>query len=112
MDFTKYRKLFLNYETTMHIGVYEREKINKQRISIKIEVYVPLQKSVDSIDQVVNYDFLHNIVQSHIHLQETLCDTILDSLLQNPQVCIAKVCIEKLDIYTNASVGVEAYRFK
>jgi dihydroneopterin aldolase len=55
MDFTKYRKLFLHYETPIHIGVHEHKKINKQRVFIKIEVYVPLQQTIDSIEHIYIY---------------------------------------------------------
>jgi dihydroneopterin aldolase len=55
-----------------------------------------------------------NIVsKGHIHLQETLCDEILEKMLQHPLVVAARVSTEKPDVYPDcAGVGVEVFRFK
>ena len=54
-----------------------------------------------------------NIVsRGHIHLQETLCDEILEKMLAHPLVLAARVSTEKPDVYPDcAGVGVEVFRF-
>ena len=82
------RRVFLrDYEVWINIGVHEFEKRAEQRVIINVDLYVPLDVSTpkaDELDEVVDYDFIRRTVatrlsKGHIHLQETLCDDILDA---------------------------------
>ena len=116
------RRLFLrNYEVWINIGVHDFEKRGEQRVLINVELYVPLALSTpkeDDLDEVVDYDFIRAVVhariaQGHINLQETLCDDILNRLLEHTGVMAARVSTRKPDVYPDCeAVGVEAFRAK
>lgn len=116
------RKIFLkNYILPVYIGVHEFEKIAPQRIIINVELYVLLEKttpSTDQIHEVLDYDFIREtlkkiVEKGHIQLQESLCDQLMNELLNNPLVCAAKISSEKPDVYPDCdSVGIEIFRIK
>ncbi|GAA4352158.1 dihydroneopterin aldolase [Variovorax defluvii] len=116
------RRLFLrDYEVWINIGVHEFEKRAEQRVIINVDLYVPLDLSTpkeDELDEVVDYDFIRRTVatrltKGHIHLQETLCDDILEQVLAHPKVQAARVSTAKPDVYPDCqSVGVEVFRSK
>lgn len=116
------RRLFLrNYEVLINIGVHEFEKKGEQRVLFNVDLFIPLSVSTpkdDSLEEVVDYDFIHGTIAKrmalgHIHLQETLCDDILNTMLAHPKVRAARVSTEKPDVYPDCdSVGVEVFRIK
>ena len=116
------RRLFLrNYEVWINIGVHDFEKRAEQRVIINVDLYVPLAVSTprsDELDEVVDYDFIRRTVaarlsKGHIHLQETLCDDILEQVLAHPKVLAARVSTAKPDVYPDCdAVGVEVFRKK
>ena len=116
------RRVFLkNYEVWINIGVHEFEKKAEQRVTINVDLYVPLEISTptaDELDEVVDYDFIRRTVaarvsQGHIHLQETLCDDLLVAILAHPKVHAARVSTAKPDVYPDCeAVGVEVFRSK
>lgn len=116
------RRVFLkNYEIWINIGVHEFEKKAEQRVIINVDLYVPLAISTptaDELDEVVDYDFIRRTVaarvsQGHIHLQETLCDDLLDAVLAHPKVHAARISTAKPDVYPDCeAVGVEVFRSK
>ncbi|WJF90502.1 dihydroneopterin aldolase [Paraburkholderia bonniea] len=116
------RRLFLrNYEVRINIGVHEFEKRGEQRVVINVELFVPLALSTpveDQLSEVVDYDFMRStiarrVAQGHIHLQETLCDDLVKTMLAHPQVRAARVSTEKPDVYPDCDgVGVEVFRLK
>jgi 7,8-dihydroneopterin aldolase/epimerase/oxygenase len=116
------RKLSLrNYRTNINIGVYEFEKRGEQRVVVNVELYVPLALLTpveDRLGEVLNYDFIRTTIatrvgRGHIHLQETLCDDLVNSFLAHPMVRAARVSTEKLDVYPDCdAVGVEVLRIK
>jgi len=82
---------------------------------------VPLALSTpvaDKLSEVVDYDFMRatiarRVEQGHIHLQETLCDDLVKTMLAHPQVRAACVSTEKPDVYPDCdAVGVEVFRIK
>ena len=113
------RRLFLrNYEVWINIGVHDFEKKGEQRVVINVELYVPLALSTprsDQLHEVVDYDFIRRsigerVAQGHIHLQETLADDLLRTLLAHPRVRAARVSTEKPDVYPDCdAVGVEVF---
>jgi len=116
------RRLFLrNYEVLINIGVHEFEKKGEQRILINVDLFIPLALSTpkdDRLHEVVDYDFIRSTIaqrmaQGHIHLQETLCDDVLNAMLAHPKVRAVRVSTEKPDVYPDCeSVGVEVFRVK
>lgn len=116
------RKIFLkNYVLPVSIGVHAFEKLAAQRIVINVELYVSLKQSTptgDNLAEVLDYDFIREtlkkvIQKGHIHLQETLCDTFMAHLMENPLVCAARVSSEKPDVYPDCdAVGIEIFRVK
>ena len=119
---TECRRLFLrNYEVWINIGVHDFEKKAEQRVVINVELYVPLALSTpqaDQLDEVVDYDFIRRSIiarvsRGHIHLQETLVDDVLRTMLEHPQVRAARVSTEKPDVYPDCdAVGVEVFGMK
>ncbi|MGC4079267.1 MAG: dihydroneopterin aldolase [Rubrivivax sp.] len=116
------RRLFLrDHEIHVNIGVHDFEKQGEQRIVINVDLWVPLAVSTpreDRLDEVLDYDFIRRTVaervaRGHIHLQETLADDLLRSLMAHPMVRAARVSTEKPDVYPDcAAVGVEVFGCK
>ena len=116
------RRLFLsNYEVYINIGVHDFEKRGEQRVLINVDLFVPLVEntpSKDSLDEVVDYDFmrqsiLERVSKGHIHLQETLCDDVAKIMLAHPNVRAVKVSTAKTDVYPDCeAVGVEIFLIK
>ena len=114
------RRLFLRgMQVQAYIGIHDFEKQSAQRVLIDVDLYVSLEGSTphdDRIDEVVDYDFIRAVVheriaRGHIGLQETLCDDILDRLLQHTGVLAARVSTRKPDVYPDCeAVGVEVFR--
>ena len=121
-ELTNCRRLFLrDYSVFINIGIHDFEKRGEQRVVINVDLFIPLKDNTpeeDKLEEVVDYDFkrqtIANIVsRGHIHLQETLCDEILEKMLAHPLVLAARVSTEKPDVYPDcAGVGVEVFRFK
>jgi dihydroneopterin aldolase len=116
------RRLFLrNYEVMINIGVHDFEKKGEQRVLINVELYIPLAMSTpkdDQLHEVVDYDFMRDtiakrIAQGHVHLQETLCDDVVQAMLAHPRVRAASVSTMKPDVYPDCEgVGVEVFQIK
>ena len=116
------RRLFLrNYEVMINIGVHDFEKKGEQRVLINVDLYIPLALSTpkdDHLDEVVDYDFMRETIarrmaQGHVHLQESLCDDVVQSMLAHPKVRAARVSTMKPDVYPDCEgVGVEVFRIK
>lgn len=121
-DLAQCRRMFLkNYALNMNIGVHDFEKKGEQRVIVNIDVYVALQDSSpthDQLSEVVDYDFMRDtigriIARGHIQLQETLCDEIARGILEHPLVLATRVSTEKPDVYPDCDgVGVEVFRRK
>ena len=116
------RKLFLKgLEVQAQIGIHAFEINTTQRLILDVELYVPLALSTpssDTIDEVVDYDFIREVVferiaRGHINLQETLVDDVINALLANKGVKASRVSSHKPDVYPDcAAVGVEVFRSK
>ncbi len=116
------RRLFLsNYEVWINIGVHDFEKKGEQRVLINVDLFVPLALSTptaDKLDEVLDYDFIRRsiaqrVAKGHVHLQETLVDDVLKTMLDHPRVRAARVSTEKPDVYPDCdAVGVEVFGIK
>ncbi len=107
------------------IGVYPSEHEIKQRIRLNIDLAVddeggsPMSRQAvgrDELSRVVDYEAVANKVRAivaagHVQLVETLAERIAEAILQDPKIRIARVRVEKLDVFADAaSAGVEIER--
>jgi dihydroneopterin aldolase len=107
------------------IGVYPREHAHAQRVRINIDLAVremtappqvhPLSVA-EELARVVDYERLANRVRAivsagHVRLVETLAETLARACLDDDRVQLARVRVEKLDVFSDAtSAGVEIER--
>ena len=101
------------------IGVYDHEKNNRQRVVANIDITVQENPdAADEIDEVVCYHKVVKKIQSicengHVHLLETLAETIAESCLQDKRILAIRVKLEKPEALREAaSVGVEIERLQ
>ena len=107
------------------IGVHPHEHEAKQRVRINIDLAVEddaarnLSRSGvgrDELSRVVDYERLADRTRAlvgtgHVRLVETLAERIAEDCLGDPRVHLARVRVEKLDIFADAtSAGVEIER--
>jgi dihydroneopterin aldolase len=99
------------------IGVYQHEKLATQRVRINLELLCTEHPAInDDLNNVVNYAELVGQVRAivdagHINLVETLADRVAQACLADRRVQVAKIRIEKLDVFSETeSVGVEIER--
>jgi 7,8-dihydroneopterin aldolase/epimerase/oxygenase len=115
------RRIFLkDLSIDASIGFHDVEKQARQRILISVDIFVPIESSTsstDSVDDVVDYDFIRNaiahIAQSrHFNLQETLIDEICAACLEQPAIKAVRVESQKPDVYPDCkTVGIEVFRW-
>jgi dihydroneopterin aldolase len=101
------------------IGWHHHEKLGPQRIRVNVDLAV-WEKDVDGIgDQLTNVVCYEEVVsgiralvmQGHVNLVETLAEQIAALCLEDRRVRVARVRVEKLDVFVDAtSVGVEIER--
>ncbi len=105
---------------TASIGVHSHEKTGRQRIRINLDLSVREGDATaieDSLANVVCYErvvsAIRRLIESgHVNLVETLAERIAALCLEDKRVRMARVRVEKLDIFPDAtSVGVEIERF-
>ena len=107
------------------IGVHPHEHAGAQRVRINVDLGVDddgaralSRPSVgrDDLRRVVDYEGVANAVRTivasgHVMLVETLAERIAESCLADPRVHLARVRVEKLDVFADAaSAGVEIER--
>ena len=102
-----------------HIGVHQHEKLGPQRIRVNVDLAV-WEKDLDGIgDQLANVVCYEEVVSGiralvadgHVNLVETLAEQIASLCLEDRRVRVARVRVEKLDVFEDAtSVGVEIER--
>jgi len=110
---------------TASIGVHPHEHRGLQRIRINVDLGVlddgarPLSRGGvgrDQLSRVVDYEALANRVRAivaagHVRLVETLAERIAEACLEDPRVELARIRVEKLDVFADAaSAGVEIER--
>jgi dihydroneopterin aldolase len=102
-----------------HIGVHQHEKLGPQRIRVNVDLAVherDIAGMADDLAYVVCYEEvvsgIRRLVEAgHVNLVETLAERIAALCLQDRRVRLARVRVEKLDVFEDAaSVGVEIER--
>ena len=107
-------------ELSANIGVHSFEKTGKQRIRINLDLAVhevDVAAIDDDLSNVVCYEHVVSSIRAmvdsgHVNLVETLAERIAAMCLEDLRVRVARVRVEKLDVFPDAtSVGVEIERF-
>jgi dihydroneopterin aldolase len=109
------RKILIhNLELMSSIGVYENEKINKQKIIIDIDILLTnsSEPKIDDLKETQDYSQFRNeikkIVESqHFQLLEILVGKIHANLMEKDFVMGASVKISKPTIFQDCEVGYE-----
>src|ERR1700760_2851990 len=120
------RHMFLrDMVLTASIGVHPHEHSAPQRVRINVDLGVeddgarPLSRTPvgrDELARVVDYEKVADRVRAiaaagHVRLVETLAERIAEACLTDHRVHLARVRVEKLDIFADAaSAGVEIER--
>ncbi len=103
------------------IGIYPHEHDAKQRVRINVDLGVDDSEEAigaDELPRVVDYEKVANAVRGivasgHVRLVETLAERIATACLSDKRVRMARIRVEKLDIFADAvSVGVEIERYQ
>ena len=107
------------------IGIYPHEETAKQRVRINVDLGVEddgaralsrARVGRDELSRVVDYEKMAASVRGivaagHVRLVETLAERIAEACLADARVHLARVRVEKLDIFADAtSAGVEIER--
>ena len=100
------------------IGVHRHEREARQRVRLNIDLSVleDFAPHGDKLANVVCYEDIVNGVRriaenEHVNLVETLAERIATFCLADARVRLARIRIEKLDVYADAgSVGIEIER--
>jgi dihydroneopterin aldolase len=95
------------------IGVYQHEHTTSQRVRINVDLAVDEgdpADATDSLHRVVSYEVVANTVRriagaGHVKLVETLAERIAEACLADHRVLLARVQVEKLDIFPDAVAG-------
>ena len=109
------RKIFINNLILIaSIGVYEKEKKNKQKIIVNLEILLTnnTEPLSDNLEETQDYSQFRkcvtDIVQSeHFDLLEILTKKIYAAISKNRFVLGVKVNISKPDIFDNCEVAYE-----
>lgn len=120
------RHMFLrDLVLAVRIGVHPHEQAAPQRVRINLDLGVeddgaralsrqPVGR--DELARVVDYEKLAErvrgiVAEGHVRLVETLAERIAEACLADGRVHLARVRVEKLDIFRDAeSAGVEIER--
>jgi dihydroneopterin aldolase len=107
------------------IGIYPHEHAARQRVRINVDLGVEddgaralsrVRVGRDELSRVVDYEKVAASVRGivaagHVRLVETLAERIAEACLADPRVHLARIRVEKLDIFADAtSAGVEIER--
>ena len=107
------------------IGIYPHEHEARQRVRINVDLGVEddgaralsrARVGRDELSRVVDYEKIAAtvrgiVVAGHVRLVETLAERIAEACLTDPRIHLARIRVEKLDIFADAaSAGVEIER--
>ena len=112
------RRVFLrNLVLPASIGIYPHEQLAPQRVRVNVELEDDdIPGAPHSISNVVDYERVAVAIRAlvasgHVRLVETLAERIAIECLADPRVQLARVRVEKLDVFADAeSAGVEIER--
>ena len=106
--------LIENLTCIASVGVYENEKLNKQKVIINLEISLinKINTHTDNLNDVADYGkfrrILLDVTQSrHFNLIETLADNLIKKIETFDKVENIKLKITKPDIFNDCSVSYE-----
>jgi 7,8-dihydroneopterin aldolase/epimerase/oxygenase len=113
------RVLVRDLALACEIGTLRHERGWQQRVRVNVELEVREDAApiADDLRNVVCYDEIVSAIRrlvagGHMNLVETLAERIAQLCLADARIRVARVRVEKLDVYADAgSVGVEIERF-
>ncbi len=100
----------------IRLGIYPHEvEPQPVTISVRLTIEYPTPLDEDSIDRVLDYDFVRTGILAlakdrRFALQETLCEAIAALCLADARVRSVTVRTAKTDIYPDARIGCEVVR--
>jgi len=103
----------LVFNTSIGIHDFEKEKEQKIKFNIEIDINPLLKAAENDLNSIVNYESVINKIKSitqkkHYNLLETLAEDIFSNLFLFKNIIKIKLRIEKPEIIKNtSSVGVE-----
>ena len=112
---TKKRKILINnLELMASIGVYEKEKKNKQKIIINLEILLTNESEPKNDNFLETQDYsqfrkiIKDIVESqHFELLEILTNKIHSTIIKRRFILGANVTISKPDIFDDCEVAYQ-----
>ena len=106
--------LIENLTCNASIGVYENEKLNKQKIIINLEILLinKVKTHTDNLNDVADYGKFRSLVldivnSKHFNLLETLAYNLIKKIETFDKVKNIKIKITKPEIYNDCSVSYE-----
>ena len=115
-DYSYKRKVIITdlvFNTSIGIHNFEKEKEQKIKFNIEIDINPLLKPSENDLKSIVNYENVISKVKSithkkHYNLLETLAEDIFTNLFLSKNIIKIKLRIEKPEIIKNtSSVGIE-----
>jgi 7,8-dihydroneopterin aldolase/epimerase/oxygenase len=115
---SSYRIRVVNLILPCSIGIYEheRERLQRVRINVELDVVDPGSFASEDFARVLNYESIVGgvktiIGEGHIALVETLAERIATLCLGDPRAISVRIAVDKLDAYCEAEgVGVSILR--
>ena len=98
------------------VGVRRHERDAPQRVRVNLKLVVDETPLHDRLEDVVCYDDIVDHIRrvatgGHVNLVETLAERIADGCFADARVRSARVAVEKLDVYSDATAaGVRIIR--
>lgn len=112
----EYTTILEGLEVAMRLGIHPHEaEPQRVRLSVWMTVAYPVVPDSDTIDAVLDYDFLRDGIRAMaagpgFALQETLVEAVASLCLADPRVRSVRVRSLKPDVYPDAAVGCEIVR--
>ncbi len=116
------RVIIRELDVSVRVGLWEKEHEGPQKIRVNVEAWAPLterfdEKSNKQLSRVIDYTPIYRLIQEdwpkrdHIPLLESLAEEALDQCFLDPRVQMARVSIEKIEIFPDAKgAGIEMTR--
>ena len=109
------KKIFVeNFMCSASVGVYENEKLKKQKIIINLEISLTnkMRTETDDLNDVADYGKFRRIIldvvnSKHFNLIGTLAENILKKIKTFDKVENVKLKITKPNIFNDCSVSYE-----
>jgi len=107
-----------DFTKEVEIGAFqaERDRVQRIRFNVVLEVARSAAADFDDVDQVLSYDTITEAIEAQLaverlNLLETLAERIADSILAHPRAVRVFIRIEKLDRIPG-TLGIDVVRSK